>query len=213
METDLLQLILFFILPMLFILVEVVVARNKNAPFGISCFKNPFFKKFVFLDLEAVERCQMDSLGSCLSAEEGVDGGILGFPRNTAEVLLPSWVTVNIKLRGLPEIKADTTSQQHIPLQTKTKPSNHFYCRLLRILEKAIQYRNAGQRERVGDTVGRMVKNSQNLTFPTMLSAFSVVLPPFLNPSLPSFISLSLFFSLFSFMQEVLCIQHVSNDL
>lgn len=62
---------------MLFILVKVVAASNKNAPFMLSCFfkkKKPFFKGFVFLDLEAVERCQMDGLGGregCLSAEEG----------------------------------------------------------------------------------------------------------------------------------------------
>lgn len=67
--------------PMLFILVEVVAARNKNAPFGLSCLKKPFFffKGFVFLDFEAVGRCQMDGLGGCegciyLQRRAGVHG-------------------------------------------------------------------------------------------------------------------------------------------
>lgn len=51
----------------LFILVEVVAARKKNVPTGLSCLKKHFcfLKGFVFLDLEAVERCRMGTLGGC----------------------------------------------------------------------------------------------------------------------------------------------------
>ena len=52
--------------PMLFLLVELVAARNENALFGLSCLKKTFFfffKGFVFLDFEVVGRCQTDGLG------------------------------------------------------------------------------------------------------------------------------------------------------
>lgn len=85
MEADFTPTHLLSYFSMLFILFEVVETRNKSSMFGISCFKNSFSKRFVFLDLEAVERCQMASLERCLFVEEGRCGrGILGFPRSPA---------------------------------------------------------------------------------------------------------------------------------
>ena len=53
--------------------------ETKMPPLGFLVLKKPFFKGFVFLALEAVERCQMDSRGGCefsvyLQREAGVDG-------------------------------------------------------------------------------------------------------------------------------------------